>query len=107
MRANFPGGFELRFRIGEAAQADVLRAPPRAGSASIAACAPPNWLTNARNVAGPTFSLRISRSQARRWASLRRVPVSGFLLVLANTRLLAGHQPADIGRMADIEKDGE
>jgi hypothetical protein len=43
--------------------------PPRrdkSGSASMAASAPPNSLTSARKVAGPTFSLRISRSQLMR-----------------------------------------
>ena len=43
--------------------------PPRrdrSGSAAMAASAPPNSLTRARKVAGPTFSLRISLSQATR-----------------------------------------
>lgn len=88
--------------------------PPRrdsAGSASMAASAPPNSLTRARNVAGPTFSLLISLSQARRWRWLRRAgdlgKGAGLELVCANPGLLAAHKPADIGGVADIKKRGE
>ncbi len=88
--------------------------PPRrdsVGSAAMAASAPPNSLTRARKVAGPTFSLRISLSQASRCRRLSRGP--GFngaevlSLLLANARLLASRQPADIRRVTHIEKDRE
>jgi hypothetical protein len=97
-----------------AAKAMSWMRPPRrdsAGSASMAASAPPNSLTRARNVAGPTFSLLISLSQARRWRWLRRAgdlgKGAGLELVCANPGLLAAHKPADIGGVADIKKRGE
>ena len=52
-------------------------APPRlasVGNASSAAPALPNDRMRARNVRGPTFSLRMSRSQSIRSWSLRRSP---------------------------------
>ena len=55
--------------------ADVAPRPAlraSSGNASSAARAPPAWLTSARNVRGPTFSQRISRSQSKRCASLSR-----------------------------------
>jgi hypothetical protein len=78
----------------------------RSGRAAMAAAAPPNLLTRARKVAGPTFSLRISLSQASRCGRLRRAAgaagVEGLELRFANARLLASRQPLDIGRVADI-----
>jgi len=58
---------ELGLGFGRGAKADVgasVRAGKKSGSASIAASAPPNSLTRARKVAGPTFSLLINLSQA-------------------------------------------
>jgi hypothetical protein len=63
------GAGEFGFGFGFGAEPDVVRSAARrdsAGSAAMAASAPPNSLTRARKVAGPTFSLRISRSQASR-----------------------------------------
>jgi hypothetical protein len=60
---------ELGLSFGRGAKADVgasVRAGKKSGSASIAASAPPNSLTRARKVAGPTFSLLINLSQAMR-----------------------------------------
>jgi len=88
--------------------------PPRrdsAGSASMAASAPPNSLIRARNVAGPIFSLLISLSQAKRWRWLSRAGNRGegaaLELAFANPCLLAAHEPANIGGVADIKKRGE
>src|SRR6185437_6108078 len=87
--------------------------PPRResiGTASMAASAPPNSLTSAQNVAGPTFSLRIRRSQASRWRrlSLTVAPLRGALgAALANPRLLASRQPPDVRGVADVEQHGE
>src|SRR6476660_7398807 len=87
--------------------------PPRResiGKASMAASAPPNSLTSARNVAGPTFSLRIRRSQASRWRRLRltAAPLRGALgAALAHPRLLASRQPPDIRGVTDVEQHGE
>src|SRR5690606_27962728 len=56
-------------------------APPRwarSGKAFKASSAEPKRLIKARNVAGPTFSVRISRSQIRRWRSERRVGILFF-----------------------------
>src|SRR4029079_746550 len=70
-----------------------------------------NSLTRARKVAGPTFSLLINLSQARRCRRLRRVEglavVTSLELRFANARLLASRQPLDIGGVANVEKDGQ
>ena len=88
--------------------------PPRrdsAGSASMAASAPPNSLIRARNVAGPIFSLLISLSQAKRWQWLSRAGNRGegaaLELAFANPCLLAAREPANIGGVANIKKRGE
>jgi hypothetical protein len=57
-------------------------APPRrarSGSAFSAARAPPQLVMSARNVRGPTFSDRVSRSQSKRCWSVRRG--SGFIVI--------------------------
>src|SRR5581483_10415446 len=80
------------------------------GSASMAASAPPNSLTSARKVAGPTFSLRISLSQAIRWRGSSRTAAlwrRALAAAFANARLLALRQPSDVGGMADKEKHGQ
>src|SRR5581483_12157477 len=88
-------------------------APPRrdsTGRASMAASAPPNSLTSARKVAGPTFSLRISLSQASRWLrfSLTAGPwCPNLAAAFANPRLLALRQASDIGGVADVKKHGQ
>jgi hypothetical protein len=64
-----------------------FEAPPRRarfGNASSAALALPQLLMSARNVRGPTFSLRISLSQSKRCASLRRIEAD--LLVTPSVR---------------------
>ena len=56
------------FRLGRA-RAGVTGAPSRAdrrGSASIAAAAEPKRRSSAKNVTGPTLSVRLRRSQSRR-----------------------------------------
>ena len=76
----------------------------------MAASAPPNAFTRARKVAGPTFSLRISRSQARRCRRLSRAPASAAdeaLALFANSRLLAACKAADIFGMANVENAAE
>ena len=94
-----PPRLVLAYRVGCRACA-----PPRRdsiGTASMAASAPPNSLTSARKVAGPTFSLRIRRSQASRWRrlSLTVASLRGALgAALANPRLLATRQPPRYSR---------
>src|SRR5262245_65037494 len=51
----------------------------RSGSAASAARAPPQWLTSARKVRGPTLSLRMRQSQSSRWSSLSRTPSLSLL----------------------------
>ena len=60
--------FEFGLGLGFRAEMDVAAAaaPRQQRQSGEAASAPPNSLTRPRKVAGPTFSLRISRSQATR-----------------------------------------
>ena len=58
-------------------------------------------------VAGPIFPLPISLSRATRWRSLRRAPVLGGVLALANAGLLSLHEPTDICAMTNIEEDSQ
>jgi hypothetical protein len=61
-------------------------APPlraRSGNAASAARALPQCSISARNVRGPTFSLRIRRSQSSRSSSLRRSPSVNATVVLS------------------------
>jgi len=65
-------------------------------------------------VAGPTFSLRISLSQLKRWRSLSWIAerVASMLrpgsdLFRANAPLLASQKASDIVGVAPIEKHGE
>src|SRR5690606_12990974 len=68
----------------------------------------------ARNVAGPTFSERIRRRQARRWLSSRRAVGSGGGLGLGlssgpgtDFALSPGDQPLNVGMMLDDEQHAQ
>ena len=68
-------------------------------------------LTRARNLAGPTFSLLIGLSQANRWRWLSRAgdldEGAALELAFVNPSLLAAHEPAYVGGVADIKKRGD
>ena len=75
-RAERVARFEFRLRFGDRRDADgapdAARRSPAPGSISSAASAEPKRLIRSRKVAGPTFGVRMRRSQASRCRSLRR-----------------------------------
>src|SRR5689334_22748819 len=86
----------------------------RRGRSARACSTDPVRFTNCLNVTGPTFSVRISRSQASSCDGVRSLPAAlimsgrfSRLLVVADLRLGAVDQAADIGPMIVDEQGGK